>query len=522
MTERESGKYPPSMELLSKGLSMLGQSPSGQEIVDVKFLENYPNLEYLELPCNRIADVSVLAHLPFLYSVDLSSNRILSFNLPSMVHLNLQHLDLSRNQLSSIEEIGVHKFLKQLCLDHNLIRQIRGLDTCTRLTTLSLVNNAITSLSGLAHLPIKHLDLSWNHITDITETQFLPELEHLILNHNQINSLEQLSFNCRHLSHLDVSFNLLSEISQLLILINFPLLSSLSCFGNLFTGISKIDIRPYLLFHLSQLSILDGLPTSEKEKVNSKTFFSPSPEIMKAFSYAKETVEELHRFAIVQAEPCKFASIVLFGPKGGSKRSLSKRLVHDFPHLFAAPILHTTRPPHPNEVNGVDYYFVSNDSIQQLKKDKKMVFYSPYDKYTTAMSIEACQRPLSEGKMGIFVLNIDEAICLHQSGIVQARYFFIAPPVMLKEPVNQTKHINHDVRSRLCSEFSEMREVIELWSPEIKETVSKQCVLKDDFFESLIINNEFESCYDLVKDAALKELVTQLQNKYIDERNAEI
>ena len=57
--------------------------------------------------------------------------------------------------------------------------------------------------------------------------------------------------------------------------------------------------------------------------------------------------------------------IVISAPSGAGKTSLCKRLLQTSP-LFYYSVSFTTRPPRKNEIEGVDYYFVSREEFQKM------------------------------------------------------------------------------------------------------------------------------------------------------------
>jgi hypothetical protein len=52
-------------------------------------------------------------------------------------------------------------------------------------------------------------------------------------------------------------------------------------------------------------------------------------------------------------------SLVICGPSGVGKGAVKNALQRRYPHLFGYSVSHTTRNPRINEVNGIDYHFVT-------------------------------------------------------------------------------------------------------------------------------------------------------------------
>ena len=62
--------------------------------------------------------------------------------------------------------------------------------------------------------------------------------------------------------------------------------------------------------------------------------------------------------------------VILSSPSGVGKTTLTKKIQQKYPS-FKISVSHTTRPPRSNEVDGVDYHFVSMENFQELIRQKK-------------------------------------------------------------------------------------------------------------------------------------------------------
>lgn len=73
--------------------------------------------------------------------------------------------------------------------------------------------------------------------------------------------------------------------------------------------------------------------------------------------------------------------IILSSPSGAGKTTLTKKLQQKF-HRLKISVSHTTRKPRSNEVDGVDYYFISKEEFDKLIKEKKFYEYAKiFDNY---------------------------------------------------------------------------------------------------------------------------------------------
>ena len=65
-------------------------------------------------------------------------------------------------------------------------------------------------------------------------------------------------------------------------------------------------------------------------------------------------------------------NIVLSSPSGAGKTTITKKISQKYPKIKIS-ISHTTRKPRSNEIDGVDYHFVSKDEFKILLKKKNFL-----------------------------------------------------------------------------------------------------------------------------------------------------
>ena len=67
--------------------------------------------------------------------------------------------------------------------------------------------------------------------------------------------------------------------------------------------------------------------------------------------------------------------VILSSPSGVGKTTLTKKIQQKYKN-FKISVSHTTRTPRSNEVDGVDYHFVSKDKFKELIDDGKFYEYA--------------------------------------------------------------------------------------------------------------------------------------------------
>lgn len=67
--------------------------------------------------------------------------------------------------------------------------------------------------------------------------------------------------------------------------------------------------------------------------------------------------------------------VILSSPSGVGKTTLTKKIQQKYQN-FKISVSHTTRAPRSNEVDGVDYHFVTKEKFKDLINDKKFYEYA--------------------------------------------------------------------------------------------------------------------------------------------------
>ena len=100
------------------------------------------------------------------HSTQKTSKAIILTQIPLHKCTNLTILDLSRNQISKMENLNSLKYLTSLNLSHNKISKVEDIFQLHQLSNLFLNNNHIEYISGEIRqlLNLNHFDLSHNRV----------------------------------------------------------------------------------------------------------------------------------------------------------------------------------------------------------------------------------------------------------------------------------------------------------------------------------------------------------------------
>ena len=170
-------------------------------------------------------------------------------------------------------------------------------------------------------------------------------------------------------------------------------------------------------------------------------------------------------------------NIVLSSPSGAGKTTITKKLSQKYPNIKIS-ISHTTRKPRPNEIDGVDYHFVSQEEFEKLIKKNNFYEHAKiFDNYygTSKKSVNKLHQE-----------NYDVVFDIDWQGTKQLSKFkelnlikiFILPPdkdELKKRLINRNQDNDKVVEKRLKQYESDVRHWFD--------------------YDYVVINNDLESCF---------------------------
>jgi guanylate kinase len=121
-----------------------------------------------------------------------------------------------------------------------------------------------------------------------------------------------------------------------------------------------------------------------------------------------------------------FLMLIVSSPSGAGKTTLCSRLLGAFPDMRFS-VSHTTRPPRPNERDGVEYHFVSSATFESMAAAGAFAEWARVHGHhygTSFAEIEAAQK---QGGGVLFDIDFQGARQI-RAGFPQAVSVFILPP----------------------------------------------------------------------------------------------
>lgn len=207
-----------------------------------KKTENHESDNLISSLNTKGAVFSQLTHLKKLFLNGGYNYEFEFSDLSPLVNLcALQHLDISRTQVSKLHTLAQLKSLQQLNVSRTKVRDLKLLDSSR--TTFS----NLSPLGTLKSLQV--LDISCNNISNLCPLLPLSSLQQLCINNTQINNLDSLAL-LGTLKHVNVSETSVSDLNPL---------AQLSDLQQLYVHTTQVcDLSPLVqLTSLKQLNVFN-------------------------------------------------------------------------------------------------------------------------------------------------------------------------------------------------------------------------------------------------------------------------
>lgn len=117
-------------------------------------------------------------------------------------------------------------------------------------------------------------------------------------------------------------------------------------------------------------------------------------------------------------------NICIVGPTCSGKTTIAKFLEENY--NFDRVITYTTRPPREGEKDGVDYFFVSDEEFDKLKKGGFFLETTSYSASFGECKYGTPKKPFMKDGDHVIVLNIEGAINFVEQGFGKVVYIIIS------------------------------------------------------------------------------------------------
>ena len=165
---------------------------------------------------------------------------------------------------------------------------------------------------------------------------------------------------------------------------------------------------------------------------------------------------------------------IIAAPSGCGKTSLVEALIKKTKNLCVS-VSHTTRPPRPDEVNGINYYFVSINEFEEMIKNNAFVEHATVFDNHYGSSTKLIREKLDEGVDVILEIDWQGARQVKEN-MPNAISIFILPPsneALLGRLKQRAQDNDETINKRMSDAQNQMQHFNE--------------------FDYLVINDDFNS-----------------------------
>tara|TARA_Y100000590_G_scaffold447819_1_gene583620 strand:+ start:4047 stop:4679 length:633 start_codon:yes stop_codon:yes gene_type:complete len=194
---------------------------------------------------------------------------------------------------------------------------------------------------------------------------------------------------------------------------------------------------------------------------------------------------------------------VLSSPSGAGKTTLTKKIAENNKN-FKISVSYTTRKPRPNEINGKDYHFVSNNEFKNLiKKNNFFEYANIFENYYGTLK-DVVLDLLREEKDVLFDIDWQGTKQLKKAKNLPIVTIFILPPnlkVLKERLLNRHQGQENLIKKRM----DKFNEELSHWNE----------------YNYVVINDDLNACYrnilDIIesekKGLKLKQDLNEIENK---------
>ena len=122
--------------------------------------------------------------------------------------------------------------------------------------------------------------------------------------------------------------------------------------------------------------------------------------------------------------------VIISSPSGGGKTSIIHKILQKYPEQYVYSVSATTRKPRPGEIDGRDYFFLSEEQFRRDIKNNLFLEWENVHGYlygTPKTYIEKC---INEGKYVLLDIDVNGALRIADNYPDRAITIFISTPSM--------------------------------------------------------------------------------------------
>ena len=119
---------------------------------------------------------------------------------------------------------------------------------------------------------------------------------------------------------------------------------------------------------------------------------------------------------------------MIIGPSGVGKDTYMQLLISKYPKIFKKCVSCTTRARRANEIEGINYYYITKEQFLELEKNGDII--GKFEKYNNlyGTSKQMIEKMLSNDEIIYFDYNIETAIKIFNDKTIEFNYIALLPP----------------------------------------------------------------------------------------------
>ena len=177
--------------------------------------------------------------------------------------------------------------------------------------------------------------------------------------------------------------------------------------------------------------------------------------------------------------------VILSSPSGVGKTTLTKKIQQKY-HNFKISVSHTTRSPRSNEIDGIDYHFVSKEKFQKLISENKFYEYAKiFENYYGTLKSNVDEMILKND----IIFDIDwqgtKQLSKYKNLNLIKIYLITNKDELKKRLIKRNQNTNEEIEKR----FNSFEENVKHWRD----------------YDYIVINKNLEVCFKQIESIILSK-----------------
>lgn len=182
--------------------------------------------------------------------------------------------------------------------------------------------------------------------------------------------------------------------------------------------------------------------------------------------------------------------VILSAPSGCGKDTVFKELCKIREDVVES-VSATTRKPRVDEVEGVNYYFKSNEEFEELINSNGLLEYASYNNCYYGTPVEGVEKAINDGKVCFLIIEVQGAQNIMKQRPDAISIFLLPPSLDVLE---------HRLKKRQTNSDEDIKNRVEIAKMEIE---------KASLYKYNVVNDELEKAVDEINQIINIELNAQ-------------